>query len=227
MVPRRQPEPHSPLVQYGRVRQPSESGRAPRSEAVRPYIPSHGGEVEILEVTDGEVHLRLRGSCESCAASAATLQHGVKAALQEDYPGFRRLVGHEPEPVEQEGSQSDLVQLSALVFRDLLALSELADHSVVVAESEEKRILLVRIGDDVYAFDSCCPACGASLGGASLSGFVLVCPLGNCAYDARNGRRRRASAPDPKFGRRPQSLAIGGAWATTPLATCGYATIFL
>ena len=132
-------------------------------EAVRPYIQSHGGEVEILEVTDGEVHLRLRGSCESCVASAATLQNGVEAALREGYPGFRRLIVHQAEPAEQEVSPSDLVQLRAPVFRDLLALSELADRPLRVVESEEKSVLVVRIGDEVYAFDPSCPTCGSSL----------------------------------------------------------------
>ena len=33
---------------------------------VLPYLESHGGSVELLEVTDGVVHVRLRGSCSGC-----------------------------------------------------------------------------------------------------------------------------------------------------------------
>ena len=37
-------------------------------ESVRPYLGSHGGDVELLEVTDaGVVRLRLLGSCNGCA----------------------------------------------------------------------------------------------------------------------------------------------------------------
>jgi hypothetical protein len=38
-------------------------------ERVRPYMESHGGDVELIEVRDGIAHLRLQGSCRSCAAS--------------------------------------------------------------------------------------------------------------------------------------------------------------
>ena len=57
-------------------------------ESVRPYIHSHGGEVEVLEVTGGVVRLRLSGSCSGCTASAITLQHGIDEALREHLPGF-------------------------------------------------------------------------------------------------------------------------------------------
>ena len=43
-------------------------------ESVRPYLGSHGGDVELLEVTDdGVVRLRMLGSCDGCASSAVTL----------------------------------------------------------------------------------------------------------------------------------------------------------
>src|SRR5687767_6947162 len=47
-------------------------------DQVRPYIESHGGGLELLEVDDGVVHVRLSGSCSGCAASAMTLRRGVE-----------------------------------------------------------------------------------------------------------------------------------------------------
>lgn len=69
-------------------------------DEIRPYIRSHGGEVEVLDVTDGTVHVRLSGSCSGCTASAITLQRGVEDALREGYPGFRRLTVEEDEEAE-------------------------------------------------------------------------------------------------------------------------------
>lgn len=60
-------------------------------EPIRPYVTSHGGEVEILGVTDGVVHLRLSGACAGCTASAITLREGVEEALRDGFPGFVRL----------------------------------------------------------------------------------------------------------------------------------------
>lgn len=62
---------------------------------VQPLIKSHGGEVEVLRVEDGTVHLRLQAAH---GASGASLQPGIEAVLKEAFPGFRSLVVHEPDP---------------------------------------------------------------------------------------------------------------------------------
>lgn len=69
-------------------------------DEIRPYIHSHDGEVEVLDVTDGVVHVRLSGSCSGCTASAITLQRGVEDALRENFPGFRELTVEEDEDAE-------------------------------------------------------------------------------------------------------------------------------
>lgn len=66
-------------------------------ETVRPYLHSHGGEVEVLGIAGGRVTVRLAGACVGCSASAVTLQQGVEEALRTGYPGFRELVVEEPE----------------------------------------------------------------------------------------------------------------------------------
>lgn len=60
-------------------------------EAIRPFVHSHGGEVEVLGVTEGTVHVRLSGACSGCTASDITLTEGVEEALREGLPGFVRV----------------------------------------------------------------------------------------------------------------------------------------
>lgn len=60
-------------------------------DPVRPYIHSHGGEIEVLAADGGVVRVRLTGSCSGCTASAVTLKEGVERALAEGLPGFARL----------------------------------------------------------------------------------------------------------------------------------------
>ena len=43
-------------------------------EGVRPYLQSHGGNVELLGIEDGVVRLKLEGSCSGCPSSAMTLK---------------------------------------------------------------------------------------------------------------------------------------------------------
>ncbi len=50
-------------------------------ETVRPYLRSHGGNVELLGVDDGIVRLRLQGSCHSCPSSALTMRQTVQEAI--------------------------------------------------------------------------------------------------------------------------------------------------
>jgi Fe-S cluster biogenesis protein NfuA len=50
-------------------------------DSVRPYLESHGGDVELLEVEEGVVRLRLQGSCEGCPASAMTLKQAIEQAV--------------------------------------------------------------------------------------------------------------------------------------------------
>jgi len=66
-------------------------------DEVRPYIESHGGGLELLDVSDGVVHVRMHGSCHGCAASAVTLRRGVEEKLRELVPSFKEVVSHPPE----------------------------------------------------------------------------------------------------------------------------------
>lgn len=157
-------------------------------EAVRPYIESHGGEVEVLEVDDGEVHVRLAGACGSCAASPATLRNGVEVALAEGLPGFTRLVVHEPEPAPASPTSPELVQIGAPAFSPAAELDALTG-AMALTTVDGRDVLLVREGDSVRAYDPICPTCRAPLADGKLTKSVLLCPFQNCAYDAATGRR--------------------------------------
>jgi len=55
-------------------------------DQVRPYLRSHGGGVELLDITDGVVRLRLEGSCDGCPSSAATMAQTVEEAILANAP---------------------------------------------------------------------------------------------------------------------------------------------
>lgn len=58
---------------------------------VRPYLQSHGGNVQLLRVENGVAYLRLEGSCNGCSASTATLQQTIEKAIYEAAPDLDRL----------------------------------------------------------------------------------------------------------------------------------------
>ena len=60
-------------------------------DSVRPYMDSHGGDVELLSLDDGVARIRLRGSCSDCSASSVTLELAIKQALDEAAPDLEGL----------------------------------------------------------------------------------------------------------------------------------------
>ena len=64
---------------------------------MRPYLGSHGGDVELLDVTaDGVVRLRMLGSCDGCPSSAVTLKLAVEGAIEAAAPEITAIEVEEP-----------------------------------------------------------------------------------------------------------------------------------
>ena len=84
-------------------------------QQVRPYIHSHGGEMELLSVEEGVVRLRLMGACDGCPSSAITLTQGVEEAIRQRWSGLRRL---DVETLEGGRAQPKLLQIQTLSRRE-------------------------------------------------------------------------------------------------------------
>ena len=61
-------------------------------EMVRPALQSDGGDISLVKVESGEVHVELVGACHSCPSAVLTMKMGVEQLLAEELPGFERLV---------------------------------------------------------------------------------------------------------------------------------------
>jgi len=62
-------------------------------QGVQLYAISHGGEIELLGVTEeGDVWLRLHGTCKACPLSAVTLKLGVEKELRRCVPGVKKIL---------------------------------------------------------------------------------------------------------------------------------------
>ncbi len=62
------------------------------------YAHAHGGEIEIEDVVEGIVSLRIAGACLGCSRSTTSLHNAIEEALRREYPGFRSLEIREAEP---------------------------------------------------------------------------------------------------------------------------------
>lgn len=61
-------------------------------ELVNPRIAAHGGAVELVDVADDVIYVRMTGGCQGCAASALTLRQGIERMVQDELPEVREIV---------------------------------------------------------------------------------------------------------------------------------------
>lgn len=61
-------------------------------DKLRPFLQRDGGDVELVDVEDGIVKLRLMGACGSCPSSTITLKAGIERALIEEVEGIEEVV---------------------------------------------------------------------------------------------------------------------------------------
>ncbi len=60
-------------------------------ETIRPYIQADGGDIELVDVSDGVVQIRLAGACVGCMYSLMTLQAGVERMIREEVPEVKAV----------------------------------------------------------------------------------------------------------------------------------------
>jgi len=61
-------------------------------DKIRPALRADGGDVELVDVKDGVVTVRLTGACGGCPMSTMTLKMGVERIVKEEVPEVKELV---------------------------------------------------------------------------------------------------------------------------------------
>jgi Fe-S cluster biogenesis protein NfuA len=59
---------------------------------VRPVLVRDGGNVELVEVSDGTVKVKLVGACAGCPLSKLTLKNGIERILKQEIPEVKEVV---------------------------------------------------------------------------------------------------------------------------------------
>lgn len=170
---------------------------------VRPYLNSHGGNVELLGVKENEgvVRLRLQGSCKSCPSSAMTLKLAIEEAIYEACPDVTAI---EAEGVAEKPSPSGAVSFKGKLrdketahsvngngggWEEVKGLESLNQGSVRTIEISGRPVLFCRLGETFFAYSDTCPGCGQKLKDARIKATTLICHICGEQYDViRAGR---------------------------------------
>ena len=158
-------------------------------ERVRPYLGSHGGGIEVLSADDrsGEVRLRLAGSCDGCPSSLLTVKLAVEGAIRDLAPEVTHIevegiVGAATPP---SGGASSGRDGGEPAWTPLGVHAEPAPGKLASTEVPGARVVLCRVGANLYAYRDRCPACESPIDAGELSGDLLTCPACAERYDVR------------------------------------------
>jgi Fe/S biogenesis protein NfuA len=61
-------------------------------DMIRPALAAHGGNIELIDVDNNVVYVKMTGGCQGCASSQATLTDGVERLLKQHYPEIEKVV---------------------------------------------------------------------------------------------------------------------------------------
>jgi Fe-S cluster biogenesis protein NfuA/nitrite reductase/ring-hydroxylating ferredoxin subunit len=179
-------------------------------DEVRPYLESHGGNVELLGVGEDRVRLLLKGSCSGCPSSTMTLKLAIENAIHKAAPEIEEVVAE-----EETASEAPLLQIelapsvatlpnlaptqgrlasasdAALDGEWMMAggLPELAGGGLLVKQVGGQAVLFLRASGRLYGYRPSCPACEQSLHSARLEEAEIRCEGCGNRYDVlRAGR---------------------------------------
>lgn len=157
-------------------------------DSVRPYMESHGGNVELVAIEDGVAKLVLQGSCHGCAASRATLELAIKQALDEHAPD---LVGLEVEGVTEPSSNGQ----RPTRWLPLEGGAGLMTGELRVLAADGTALLLANVAGALLAYRNACASCGGSLQDGDLIAGILRCPQCEVEFDLRRAGRAAGGEP--------------------------------
>ena len=186
------PEIRALLTMHGILRADPLTRATRALETVKPYVQSHGGDVELVRLEGDTAVVRLSGACRGCSLSAVTLRDSVTEALKAQVPEIARVELAEPEP--------DLIPLDSLFAAPTATgwvegplASEVSPSRgfrlALDGPAGERSVVIFRIGETLSAFHNQCAHQGLPIDGGLIdpTGGTVTCPWHGFCFDAKTG----------------------------------------
>jgi Fe-S cluster biogenesis protein NfuA/nitrite reductase/ring-hydroxylating ferredoxin subunit len=203
------------LLLHGLHPVPVEERVADALDEVRPYLESHGGNVELVAVEGATVRLRLQGSCSGCPSSTMTLKLAIENAIHKAAPEIDELVAEDASPptsppllqiemMPLRGSETDPEADMAWTMAG--GLRDVSPGQASVKSVSGQQILFLRLSETLYAYQPRCPGCSQPLDHAAVKGIELGCPGCGRRFDVLRAGR---CLDTPQLHLEPVPLLVG------------------
>lgn len=157
-------------------------------DMVRPYIQSHGGDIELVDVTRDTAVVRLGGACNGCSMSAQTLRESVEQSIREHVPEILHI-----EKAAQEPTVAfvplDMLSGEGKGWKEGPLVEELKPGKAFRLDVDGVSILLLRSDDRIQAFRNSCAHMGLPLDGGMIDceANTITCPWHGFRFDTITG----------------------------------------
>ncbi|MED3763464.1 NifU family protein [Ureibacillus terrenus] len=154
-----EPSVYAMLLLHGIIKQNLYTKVAAVLEEVRPYLNSHGGDIELDKIEGNVVYVRMQGACSGCSLSAVTLKNGVEEAIKTRVqeidrvemvndlsPGYMPLTG--------KGNVEELKDSGWKEGPDIEDLKENKPYYITIDGVD---VLLIIIDNKIMAYRNRCP----------------------------------------------------------------------
>uniref|UniRef100_UPI002ACD8775 NifU family protein n=1 Tax=Chloroflexus sp. TaxID=1904827 RepID=UPI002ACD8775 len=182
-------------------------------DGARPYMQSHGGDAELVEVRDGVAYVRLHGSCNGCSLSAFTLRKHVEEALLREVPEITRLevVNDQATPAILRAEAKEPPAVEKGWVRGP-AVAEVPPGQMVSFATERGSVLIVNLANRLSAYRNACAHQGRPLDGGMLDpdAGTLTCPWHGFCFDVQSGEC--LTAPQAQLEPFPLRVVDGTIW---------------
>lgn len=185
-------------------------------DGVRPYMQSHGGDVELVRIEGDTAFVKLHGACNGCSMSAVTLRETVEEALFGQISELKRLevVPNDPGPA--------LISLDSLqvVIEDSgwiegPVVEAVAQGTLYRLDVDQESYVIVNLENKLSVFENSCAHMGLPIDGGLLDceNGTLTCPWHGWCYNASSGEC--LTAPQAQLEPLPLRITNGRIWIRT------------
>jgi Fe-S cluster biogenesis protein NfuA len=62
------------------------------NDKIRPALAQHGGNVQVVDIDNNKLYVKLLGGCQGCSSSKATLKSGIESMVKKEFPEIEEVV---------------------------------------------------------------------------------------------------------------------------------------